>query len=102
MKKTFLKILALLGALAAIAALLYVFRDKIKDLLNRCGCQKAACDLEDLEGSVEAAVESAEEKAEEVFTEVKETAEDAAAKAKAVIEEFKDYADVTPDEEPAE
>lgn len=90
MKRTVTKVLAVIGALAAIAALLYFFRDKIKALLDQCGCKQAACDFEDLEDSVE----SAEEKAEEVFDEVKETAEDAKQKAEAIIEEFKDYADV--------
>ena len=43
MKKPLITLLAILGALAAAAALLYIFRDKIKALFNdvkdKCSCK---------------------------------------------------------------
>lgn len=49
MKKPLITLLAILGALAAAAALLFVFRDKIKALFNdvkdKCSCK---CDDDDL------------------------------------------------------
>lgn len=90
MKKTLTKLLALIGAIAAIAALVYLFREKIAALLENCKCCcKKDCDLENLEGSVEEAIEQAEEKAEDFVEQAEE-------KAEAVVEEFKDYADVEP------
>ena len=104
MKKTITKVLAIIGAIAAIAALLFVFRDKIKALLEKYRCNRGAEDTSDLEGSVEAAIEKAEETVEDFVEEVREDAEQAAEaakeKAEAIIEEFKDYADVEPEDVP--
>lgn len=69
MKKTLITIFAILGALAAAAALLYLFRDKIKALFDDVKCKYCcSCEEEDFDDFEEApAVEqaSAEEPAEE-------------------------------------
>ena len=75
MKKPLITLLAILGALAAAAALLYVFRDKIKALFNdvkdKCSCK---CDEDELvEDIEEAPAEKAPEEAPEETPE--ETAE---------------------------
>lgn len=99
--KTLTKVLAVIGAIAAIAALIYIFRDKIAALLEKCPClkgkcEKAACDIDELEGSVEEAIEKAEETVEDF---VEDAAAAAKEKAEAIAEEFKDYADVEKPEE---
>lgn len=91
MKKTLTKILAVIGAIAAAAALIYLFRDRIAQLLEDCKCCKKDFDLDNLEGSVEEAIEKAEDKAEDFVEQVED-------KAEAVVEEFKDYADVATEE----
>lgn len=51
MKKPLITLLAILGALAAAAALLYIFRDKIKALFNdvkeKCSCKCTDDDFAD-------------------------------------------------------
>lgn len=102
MNKTITKILAVIGAITAAAALIFVFRKKIAELFENCKCKcckaKDDADLEDLEGSLEECCEEAEEKADEIVDAVKEAAEDAEEKAAAIVEEFKDYADVPAEE----
>ena len=91
MNKTITKILAVIGAITAAAALIYLFRDKIAKLCESLNCKKNCdcdCNAEELEDCAEEAVE-------EVAEEVKEDAEEIA---QAIEEEFKDYADVTPAE----
>ena len=102
MKKTITKILAIIGAIAAVGTLIFIFRDKIAKLLQNCKCQKLGeCDTNDLEGCVEDAVDAAAEKAEEITEAAADKAEDfaeaAEEKAAAIAEEFKDYADVAPE-----
>ncbi len=95
-------ILAIIGAIATAAALIYVFRDKIMKLLQeKCPglldkCKKAEEDLSELEGTVEEAIEKAEEKVEEFVEDAEAAAKE---KAAAIAEEFKDYADVEQPEE---
>lgn len=86
MQKTITKILAIIGAIAACAALLYVFREKIGCLCKKC-CKKEECNLDDLEGSVEDAIEEVKDEAEDFVEAAKDKAEE-------IAEEFKDYADV--------
>lgn len=61
MKKTLITIFAILGALAAAAALLYIFRDKIKALFDDVKCKYCCnCEEEDFDDYEEApAVEEA-------------------------------------------
>ena len=98
--RTITLILAIIGAIATAAALIYVFRDKIAKLLEeKCPgfkekCKKVEEDLSELEGSVEEAIEKAEEKVEDFVEDAAAAAEE---KAKAIAEEFKDYADVEPE-----
>lgn len=99
-KKTITTILAVIGALATVAALLYIFRDKLAALCKKCTGRD--CELpETAEDAVEAVKEAAEDAAETVkqtaeavVEDVKDTAKEAEEKAAAIAEEFKDYADV--------
>lgn len=105
MNKTLTKILAIIGAITAAAAVIILFRDKLAKLFENCKCKcckSGEDDFEELEGSVEECADKAEETAEEIVDAVKEAAEDAAEKAAAVAEEFKDYADVPDEEKPEE
>ena len=107
MKKSITKILAIIGAITAAAALIFLFRDKLLKLLEACKgkcCKKeddTPCDLDDLEGAVEDAAEKVEEVSDDTAEAVKEAVADAEEKAAAIAEEFKDYADVE-EEKPAE
>ena len=83
--KALVKILAVFGAIAAVAALLYHFRDKLKALCPCCGkCDEPITDEPAQEQEVladepaEAAAEVTEEVAEEVVEEVAEAAEEVA------------------------
>ena len=86
--QTIKTILAVIGAVAAICAVLMLLKKKFG---CKCCCQDdgdCCCNKPDtVEDFVEEATETLEEKAEEV----KEAAEE---KAEAIAEEFKDYADV--------
>ncbi len=111
MNKLLIKILAVIGALAAVAAVLYFFRDKLAALCKGCKSQeegpKEADTVEDFveeaKAKVTEAVEEAKDKAAEIVEEAKDKAaeivETAEEKAAAIKEEFKDYADV---EQPTE
>ena len=77
--KALVKILAVFGAIAAVAALLYHFRDKLKALCPCCGkCHEPVTDEPPQEQEVltdepaEAAAEVVEEVAEEVVEEAAE------------------------------
>ena len=78
MNKTITKILAIIGAITAVAALIFLFRDKIAKLLEQCKCNKGSCDTDDLEGCVEDAIEAVEDKVEETAEAVEDKAEDLA------------------------
>ena len=76
MKKSNLTtVLAVIGALAAIAGVLYLLRDKLKALCPACRCKDITPDAEADPEADEAAKAEAEKEA-------------------AIAEEFKDYADV--------
>ena len=99
-KKTITTILAVIGALATVAALLYIFRDKLAALCKKCSGRD--CELpetpdeaaEDFAEAVEDAADTVKETVETTVEEAKDAAADAAEKAAAIAEEFKDYADV--------
>lgn len=69
MNKTLIKVLAVIGALAAAAALLYIFREKIalwiEDVKDRCS-NKCSCNFTDFGDDVEEKVSAAKAKAEEL------------------------------------
>ena len=89
MSKTIKTVLAILGALTAICAVLLILKKKFG--CKKCCCKKdgdCGCEPETVEDFVEEATDAAQEKVEE--------AKDTAA---AIAEEFKDYADVELPEE---
>ena len=102
MKNSVVKLFAIIGAIAAACAVLFLLRKKIAALFKKnCKCCKEGDEPETVEDFIEEAaedvkeaVDAAAEKAEEVVEEAKETAEEAKEKAEAIAEEFKDYADV--------
>ena len=102
MKNPVVKILAIIGAITAACAALFLLRKKLACLFKKnCNCCKDCDQPETVEDFVEEgaetvkeAVDEAAEKAEDVVEEVEETAEEAKEKAEAIAEEFKDYADV--------
>ena len=83
MDKLLKNILAIVGCLAALAAIALVLKKFF--CKKKCDCENCEC------GDVEDFVEQAADKVEEAVEEAKETVEE---KAEAVAEEFKDYADV--------
>ena len=95
MDKTIKTVLAIVGALTAICAVLLILKKKFG---CKCCCKKdegCKCDKPDtVEEFVEEAVEEAKEKVEEVKDAVADAVDSAAEKAEAIAEEFKDYADV--------
>ena len=102
MSKTIKTVLAIVGALSAICAVLLLLKKKFgckKCCKNDCGCD---FDLpETVEDFVADATEAAEDKAdafietvEDVRDAVEDKVEEAKEKAEAIAEEFKDYADV--------
>lgn len=85
MDKLLKNILALVGCLAALAAIALVLKKFL--CKKNCDCENCEADTDDVEDFVEQAAE----KVEDAVEEAKETVEE---KAEAVAEEFKDYADV--------
>lgn len=104
MKKTIIKLLAIIGAIAAIAVVIYIFRDKIAEFLSnaKCKCRKCRANVEDAFDDLKGAVEDLEDDLEDDAEDAVQSAADAVAdaaqtledKAAAIAEEFKDYADV--------
>ena len=92
MDKLLKNILAIVGCLAALAAIALV----VKKFLCKKGCKFGCCDEEtnDVEDFVEEATEKVENAVEEAKESAEDTAEEVKEKAEAVAEEFKDYADV--------
>jgi hydrogenase maturation factor HypE len=101
MDKTIKTILAVIGAAATLCAILLVLKKKFGDC-DKCGKKDCECDepetvedfLEEAAEAVKDKAEEAKDKAEEVKEAVEEAVEDAKEKAEAIVEEFKDYADV--------
>lgn len=97
MNKTFKTVLAIIGAVTALCAILLIIKKKLgckcccsNDANCGCGCDKP----DTVEDFVEAATETAEKKVEEVKETAEEAQKAAEEKAEAIAEEFKDYADV--------
>ena len=86
MDKLLKNILALVGCLAALAAIALVLK-KFLCKKNCDECENCDCNTDDVEDFVEQAADKVEEAVEEAKDEAEE-------KAEAVAEEFKDYADV--------
>ena len=94
MDKTIKTILAVIGAVATLCAILLILKKKF-GCCCKCGKKECECDKpETVEDFVEEAAEAVQEKTEEVKEAVEEAVEDAKEKAEAIVEEFKDYADV--------
>lgn len=106
MSKTIKTVLAILGALTAICAVLLILKKKFG--CKKCCCKKdgdCGCEPETVEDFVEEATDAAQETAEAVqekAEELKDAAQEKVEEAKdtaAIAEEFKDYADVELPEE---
>ena len=102
MKKSVIKLLAIIGAITAVCTVLFLLRKKIAAMFKKnCKCCKDGEEPETVEDFIEEttedvkdAVDAVAEKTEDVVEEVKDNAEEAKQKAEAIAEEFKDYADV--------
>ncbi len=94
-KKTLTTIFAVIGALAAIGALLYVFRDKLAALCKKdcCCCDDDDDFVDDAKEAVNEAVEDAKQAIADQVEDAKEAITEHAEKAAAIADEFKDYAD---------
>ena len=100
MDKTIKTVLAVVGAIATLCAVLLLLKKKFgccKCCKDECKCDKP----DSVEDFVEEATEAVCEKAEEVKEAVEEVVDEAKEKAEAIAEEFKDYADVEQSKEEA-
>ena len=77
MKKSVIKLLAIIGAITAVCTVLFLLRKKIAAMFKKnCKCCKDGEEPETVEDFVEEAAEAAEQKAEDFIETAKDKAED--------------------------